>query len=126
MKTYNCHGCGIEVEWTWNKLNKYCSLKCQGATTRRTKIDEWIEGKVDWRRQAIPQWIKDRKGFLAQRDDYKCSICGIDEWMGKPLNLECDHIDGNRLNNRPENLRLICSNCHSQTATFKGRNKSLL
>jgi 5-methylcytosine-specific restriction endonuclease McrA len=39
------------------------------------------------------------------------------------LVLECDHIDGVPTNHNPSNLRLICPNCHSQTNTFKGRNK---
>jgi hypothetical protein len=44
----------------------------------------------------------------------KCS-CGLtDEWQGKTLRLEVDHIDGDFLNNLQENLRFICPNCHSQ------------
>ena len=50
-------------------------------------------------------------------------MCGIDSWMGQPINLEVDHIDGDPYNNTPDNLRLICPNCHSQTHSFKGRNK---
>jgi hypothetical protein len=38
------------------------------------------------------------------------------------VNLELDHINGNERDNRKENLRLICSNCHSFTPTYKGRN----
>lgn len=54
----------------------------------------------------------------------ECSICGIrPEWNGKYLQLQVDHIDGDRFNNRLENLRFVCPNCHSQTETFAGRNK---
>lgn len=53
---------------------------------------------------------------------YKCSCCGISDWQNKPITLEIDHIDGVRNHNRPDNLRFLCPNCHSQTDTWRGRN----
>lgn len=51
-----------------------------------------------------------------------CEECGVDEtWQGGRLVLEIDHINGNRLDNRRENLRYLCPSCHSQTATFANR-----
>ena len=52
----------------------------------------------------------------------KCSKCGIDEWIGEEIVLEIDHINGNNRDNRIENLRLLCPNCHSQTSNWRGRN----
>lgn len=52
----------------------------------------------------------------------ECSICGITDWLGQPLSLQIDHRDGNGKDHRPENVRLLCPNCHSQTPTFGGRN----
>lgn len=54
--------------------------------------------------------------------EYKCAECGITEWNGKPISLQLDHINGQRKDNRLENLRLLCPNCHSQTPTYCGRN----
>lgn len=54
---------------------------------------------------------------------YKCAICGLSEWNGKTLSLELDHINGINDDNRLENLRFLCPNCHSQTTTYGSRNQ---
>lgn len=56
-------------------------------------------------------------------DTYWCESCGMDpEWNGQPITLELDHINGNPGDDRRDNLRWLCPNCHSQTETFRGRN----
>lgn len=56
---------------------------------------------------------------------YKCAICGCTKWQGKTLSLELDHINGINNDNRLENLRFLCPNCHSQTSTYGSRNQQL-
>lgn len=56
--------------------------------------------------------------------EYHCEMCGITDWNNKPLSLQLDHINGINNDNRLENLRLLCPNCHSQTPTFAGKNAS--
>ena len=56
-------------------------------------------------------------------DVVKCSCCDLETWQEKEIVLEIDHIDGNSDNNLLDNLRLLCPNCHSQTKTYKNRNK---
>jgi 5-methylcytosine-specific restriction endonuclease McrA len=52
-----------------------------------------------------------------------CSKCGIKEWMGEPICLEIDHINGNNQDNSRDNLEALCPNCHSMTKTWRGRNR---
>ena len=57
--------------------------------------------------------------------EYKCSICGQgNNWNGKQLTLQLDHINGNNHDNRLENLRWLCPNCHSQTDTYCGKSSN--
>lgn len=54
---------------------------------------------------------------------YICQICGNDgHWLGKPISLQIDHINGVNNDNRIENLRFLCPNCHTQTETYAGKN----
>jgi ribosomal protein S27AE len=52
-----------------------------------------------------------------------CGDCGLTEWRGKPLSIQIDHRNGIRDDHRLENLRMLCPNCHSQTATFGAKNR---
>jgi 5-methylcytosine-specific restriction endonuclease McrA len=57
-------------------------------------------------------------GLLVNR----CQECGISEWLGEPLTVQLDHINGIRDDYRLENLRMLCPNCHSQTETYGRHN----
>lgn len=58
--------------------------------------------------------------------DYKCEQCGLEKyWNNKKLVLHLDHINGIRNDNRLENLRFLCSNCHSQTETYCSKKKKM-
>lgn len=59
-----------------------------------------------------------REGCLKK----ECAVCRQGpHWNGKPLMLQLDHVNGDSCDHRFSNLRILCPNCHSQTATFAGR-----
>jgi HNH endonuclease len=64
------------------------------------------------RERLVKEGLKERR----------CEVCNGTEWNGRSIPLELDHINGRRDDNRLENLRLVCPNCHAQTDTYRGRN----
>src|SRR5271166_5621357 len=65
----------------------------------------------DW--DSLSLGSKRRRVLLEQQG--KCLLCDLSEWMGETLVLQLDHKDGDNNNNKRENLRGLCPNCHSQT-----------
>lgn len=96
----------------------------KAALSKANKFKE----ERDYRIKNLP-WVElkksERRERIAYDQDNKCDICKIENsWNGKELKFDLDHIDGNRNNEKRNNLRLICPNCHSQTDTYKvGNNK---
>jgi 5-methylcytosine-specific restriction endonuclease McrA len=115
MKMYKCKICDTETKWSYQKSNIYCSVKCAGAGAFVKTLERHMLGEVS-DRDTLRKIMKETKG-------YKCACCGISEYMEKPLTLQVDHMNGDASNNMPDNLRLICPNCHSQTDTYGAKNK---
>lgn len=94
----------------------FCSTKCHAQQRTRSTYQNWLKGLTP----AIGPMLLRR--LLIQRDGRRCSGCKRKNWMGKPIPLESDHKDGNSKNNLPDNVRLLCPNCHAQTDNYKIKN----
>lgn len=116
-----CLNCGKELS---NRQNKYCDNKCQMEFQHKQWVERWKNGEETGITGKY-QISHHLKKYLLDKYEYKCARCGWGEInpFTNTLPLEIEHIDGNYLNNSEENLILLCPNCHSLTATYKGANR---
>lgn len=98
-----------------NKERALKKTRVLKQSRREMLIEAFLRGEVS-DRNSIRKCLTDVRG-------YACEICGLSNWLSKPITLIVDHIDGNAGNNQPDNVRLLCPNCNSQTPMFGGRNK---
>ena len=103
---------------------------CKNCKKEYIKPDRWARRRCprcpDGRWKFVPfEELKtdaSRKLRLLQERGHRCERCKETMWMGQPIPIELDHIDGHPEHNEKENLRLICPNCHAQTPTYRGAN----
>lgn len=87
-----------------------------------TSLQEILEGK----HKAYPRGKLKARLLKYELKHNVCEICQLTEWNGQKLTMHLDHINGDCWDHRLENLRMLCPNCHSQTHTYCGRNRSNL
>lgn len=116
-----CLHCGKDL---LRKDTKYCSQKCQLDYQYYQWVKRWKDGKETGIKgdYGISNHLR---RYIMEKYNYKCSKCGWGETnpYTQKIPLEIEHIDGNYLNNKEDNIILLCPNCHSLTATYKGANK---
>ena len=108
-----CFNCGKKTK---KNARKYCSSNCFHEYKWKLKKEQiYLNGRVTEIRQA--------KKYLKEVRGDSCQMCGNTTWLGKPILLMCDHINGNSQDWRLDNLRMICSNCDATTPFYKNKNK---
>jgi endogenous inhibitor of DNA gyrase (YacG/DUF329 family) len=125
--TTNCIRCNKSFKNLYGK-RRYCSPEC---STKHKSEKAWAI-----KREAIERGEKNLslniesnntffKRYLIEQHGAKCMRCGWQEInkFSNRIPIELEHKDGNCTNNNIDNLELLCPNCHSLTATYKGANK---
>lgn len=108
-----CIQCGADMSGHCGK--RYCSRICCRAYLRAKKDREILADPNAANPRALRKLLIKFRG-------HRCESCNLTHWLDQPIPLEQDHINGDSSDNSPENLRLICPNCHALTPTYKGRN----
>ena len=119
-----CLNCNKEYNVYKSSKEKFCSNKCQKEYEYKTYIEKWKNGEENGikGKYGISNHIR---RYLFDKYNCCCQICGWNEInpFTKNIPLQIHHIDGNCLNNKEENLQLLCPNHHSLTETFGSLNK---
>lgn len=115
-----CILCGVKLK---RSSQKYCSQKCKNDHNWLQAVN-FFEENGFFEGLNTPSKIQQKlKRYVLEKRGHSCEICKNTEWMGKPIGLILDHIDGNSENNELDNLRLVCGNCDMQLPTYKNRNR---
>ena len=124
MASAVCLNCSKQFKYNpANKTGRFCCCQCSSDYKKNEYISEWLNGNVSGGNGfELSNYVRN---YLISESDNKCSKCGwaeINTFTGK-IPLHVDHIDGDPFNHSPDNLRVLCPNCHSLTETFGSKNK---
>ena len=118
----NCLNCAKALK---KGQTKYCSNSCQIAYQRTQFIEKWKHGDISGVRgnNGLSMHIRN---YLLEEANYKCTECGwgiVNPFNGE-IPLEIHHINGDSNDNSPNNLKVLCPNCHALTENFKALNRT--
>ena len=113
----NCANCGNLIQGRAGQT--YCSYQCQQRFQFQRRVAQLEDGTYQ-----TTNHVGFLRRYLIERLGERCSSCGWAERHPKTgrVPVEVEHIDGDWKNNRPDNLTLLCPNCHSLTYTYRALN----
>jgi len=125
----HCRHCGEVIP----RKKCYCNTECNLAYRRKVSNERVLDHLIRNEKELSIGLIEAEdtkkmssrriRNFLLRTRERKCSCCQQTHWLDHEIPLEVDHANGNSSDNSPENLRLICPNCHALTPTYKGKNR---
>ncbi len=123
-KTATCQYCQITFKYGRNRAGKFCSNECCAAHRKQNNLEQWLSGSSEGIQNLSRRLSCGVRNYLIEQAGNKCSQCGWDKVnpVSGKCPLEVDHIDGNSENCSPENLRVLCPNCHALTPTYRALN----
>jgi len=118
-----CLKCGDTV----SNNKKFCDSKCRVEYNYDSRVEMWLSGKLIGNKQCINNSVKSfvRK-WMFRKAGNKCEKCGwnkVNEFSDK-IPLTVHHKDGDSMNTVPDNIILLCPNCHSLTKNYGNLNKN--
>lgn len=116
---YFCLNCGKEL-----KRGKFCNNTCYAKYYEKQYVERWKNGEETG--LSGKYGIKNAvRNYIFNKNNNKCENCGtnlVNPYTNNSI-LQIHHIDGDCTNNKEENLKLLCPNCHAMTENFGSRNK---
>jgi len=105
--------------WCKKPISGWGNIYCKNSSCRMMHaVSKFLNSESN----VTPKPSTVRKYYIYLRG-HKCEKCMNTEWINQPIPLELHHKDGNCKNNSPENVELLCRNCHAFTDTFGRKNK---
>jgi 5-methylcytosine-specific restriction endonuclease McrA len=119
---FSCLHCGHDLAISGRR---FCSVAHAHAYNQGVVVNAWLRGEISGASDKDPEQLRSPiRRYLLEKAGRKCAVCGWNEVNPVTLQppLHIDHIDGNSRNHAPDNLRVLCPNCHALTPTYGALN----
>ncbi|MBA9003356.1 hypothetical protein HNR21_002238 [Actinomadura cellulosilytica] len=126
-----CRRCGSEERTGRRRTGPYCSWSCwnedryERTGSCASWVRSWLSGEISGTTEKGRPDHRVKHALVSLRGR-RCEQCGWDKVnpVSGRVPLHLDHITGDRKRNRPEEVRLLCPNCHALTPTYQHLNNS--